>query len=469
MSKKGKVVKKSITLKKLKELSKAAFINKNYEEALRINEKIIDTYPKNGYGYKGVIKAKTHEYNHYLEENELKNIKKTYDDSLAILPKKDKEVMTNEFSEYVSDCKEVENLRRIKKEITGKELLRMVHQSNIAFLSQSLVTVRSYKIDGKRIKNVYDFIGGLFLFACLIFNLLNCNYLLFLTVPFGVFGIINVYSFIDMNFLKKGKIRSERRKIDELIFAADKRFTDLKDQIKKLDDNLKFLYEQKSNTILKIPHCFEEQIKEELSMNEEEEASKIYNKMLDNNACLFTLELEDKTNISVDDIELIVKEDLKKDDELSDYINSKSLEKKNKQNELLYMKKITLFNVISTVILLVISIFSIASLANDFYEINFVSFIIACIIGIISMLSYNIGNGKHKSLSDTFGDNLLSCTFCATLVYDLVYSSITNELKITYGFVQMPLIFILVFMGFVMFISLLKYNYFLKRLRGKPF
>lgn len=461
----AKTKKKTKSLKCYKESSEECFSSKKYEEALIINEKIVTSYPKNIYGYIGIIRSKTHDYSCFLEEYDIKLLKKDYEDAMKMGSKKEKEKLSNQFEEYINDCKEVENLRKIKKEITGKELLKIVHLSNITFISQNVVTASSYSIDGKKIKNIYDFINGLFLLICLIFNLIHRNYLLLLTLPFGIFGIINIYSFINTNFFKKGKMKAEREKINDLILAANKRVNVLKGEVKKIDDNLLFLYEQKSSTVLKIPASFEEQIKEEVSTNEKDNASKMFEKLLDNNAFSFIEELEAKTSISVDDIKTIINKDLKReDDELSNYINKKTSERKNKQNELLYMKKISNFNVIVMILLLVISIVSILSLIKNFYEINFISFVIACISGIISMLIYNINNGKHKSISDTFSDNLLSCIFSSTLVYDLIYSSITNELKVTYGFIQMPITFILIFMGFVMLVSYFKYKHFFNKL-----
>ncbi len=83
------------------------------------------------------------------------------------------------------------------------------------------------------------------------------------------------------------------------------------------------------------------------------------------------------------------------------------------------------------------------------------------------MLIYNIKTGKHSSLIDTFNDNLLLTIFNSTLVYDLIYTSITNELKFTYGFIEIPLIFVLMFMGFAGLISLLKYKNLMNKLRGE--
>lgn len=82
------------------------------------------------------------------------------------------------------------------------------------------------------------------------------------------------------------------------------------------------------------------------------------------------------------------------------------------------------------------------------------------------MLIYNVDTGKHASLSDTFNDNLLVTVFNSTIVYDLIYSKLNNGLSITYGFLQIPLTFILIFMGFVLLVSSIKYIYLLKKLRS---
>ena len=100
------------------------------------------------------------------------------------------------------------------------------------------------------------------------------------------------------------------------------------------------------------------------------------------------------------------------------------------------------------------------------HELHIKSFVFGCATGVLSILIHNVSSGKHNSLIDTFNDNLLSTIFNSTLVYDLVYMSITNELKFTYGFVEIPIIFILIFVGFVMLISLFKYKYLLKKSRG---
>ena len=130
------------------------------------------------------------------------------------------------------------------------------------------------------------------------------------------------------------------------------------------------------------------------------------------------------------------------------------------------MKKIKPYNYVILVILLIISIFSFIVIANNLHELHIKSFVFGCATGVLSILIHNVSSGKHNSLIDTFNDNLLSTIFNSTLVYDLVYMSITNELKFTYGFVEIPIIFILIFVGFVMLISLFKYKYLLKKSRG---
>ena len=153
-------------------------------------------------------------------------------------------------------------------------------------------------------------------------------------------------------------------------------------------------------------------------------------------------------------------------DELSKYLSGKLNEKKNTQNKLIFMKKIKPYNYVILAILLIISIFSIIVIANNLNELHIKSFVFGCATGVLNILIHNVSSGKHNSLIDTFNDNLLSTIFNSTLVYDLVYMSITNELKFTYGFVEIPIIFILIFIGFVMLISFFKYKYLLKKSRG---
>ena len=179
----------------------------------------------------------------------------------------------------------------------------------------------------------------------------------------------------------------------------------------------------------------------------------------------FTYLINEKTDLKADEVISKIRPHIKEDDELSRFIDSKLLEIKNGQKKSILMKDVKKSNYIITIILLLISVLSFVVLINNFYEVNFISFVLAIITGFISMFIYNINTGKHNSLSDTFGDNLLSTVFNASLMYDLVYFYVTKSISFTYAIIEIPIIFILILIGFVMLASLLKYNYLLKKLR----
>lgn len=210
---------------------------------------------------------------------------------------------------------------------------------------------------------------------------------------------------------------------------------------------------------------FTENIKEILIDDEKVIAEKISTSLASNDVVKFTLELEENTNLKAEDIiNKFSSETKKEDDEVLNYINSKMLEKKDNQTNILVMKKIKLFNIFVLALTLFISIGSIIIIANNFYELNLYAFILALIVGAISILTYNIDTGKHSSLSDTYYDNLINTVFNATLTYDLIYAKITNGLSFTYGFLQIPITLLLIFIGFVKLISILKYYNLYKKL-----
>ncbi len=458
----------SETLKSLREEAESYFEREDYSLSLSFCEKIKEKYPKNSYGYFGVIKSKTNNYKKYVEEDVLKELKKDSEKLFELAKKSEKDGLKKEFDEYVDDCHEVEVLKKNKKEITSKEFLKLLHNDGISFINQNISIASSYNLSGKKIVNVYDLIKGLFLLTCLIFNIIYRNYLLIITIPFGIFGIITIYSFFNMNFIKKGKLISEKKYLEKIISDANTKTNDLKKEIDILDENITFLRNQKKSTISKIPETFTSQIEDLISDDEEFIGAEILENLSSNNMAGFTYLIDEKTNLEAPDVLLKLKPSLKEEDsELIKFINKKLSEKKNGQNEVLLMKNIKPYNYIIIGMLVVISILSIIVILNNFYEINFISFVFASITGVISTLIYNIKTGKHKSLIDTFNDNLLSCIFNASLVYNLVYMSITNELKFTYGFIEMPIIFILIFMGLVGIISLLKYKNLMIKLRGE--
>lgn len=456
------------TLKSLKTEAEAYFEKEEYSSSLTLCEEIKKRFPKNFYGYFGFIKSVTHNYKKYVSTECLKKLKKDFDIAYELCKKENKEAVKLNFEDYVNDCKEVENLKKYKRELTSKYFLKALSNDGISFINQNISTANSYNLDGKKIVGSYDLIKGVFLFLCLVFNIIYPNYLLFITIPFGIFGLITIYSFININFFDKKKLRSEKKYLSKIIKEANKKISKIRKDILLIEESIEFLNGQKKETLLKIPETFFSDIKKYSDDNEEETALKILEALTNNNIPAFTILIEEETSLNINDVILKIKPSIKDEDgDLIKFIKNKLSQRKNSQNEIIMMKKITPFNYVIIILLLMISIFSITILVNNFDEINFNSFICALITGVISMLVYNIASGKHGSFMDAFNDNLLLTIFNSSLVYNLVYMSITREFKFTYGFIQMPIIFMLVLIGFIALVSLLKYKNLINKLRGE--
>lgn len=454
------------SLKKIKEEIELCFASLEYEKAEPYCKKFIDLSPKNAYGYVSYIKALTNNYNKYLEQEKLKDVRKIYDDAYALSSKNEKVILKKTFDDYLYDLKEVDNLRKIKKDLISKEFIKNIYNGSMAYINQNLNLALTYNKDGTKVKNIYDLINGLFYFSLLIFNIFNPNYLLILTVLFGIFGIITIYSFIEMNFFKKGKYRLQKDIYQKIIDDSNEKIFNIKQKIKELEESIAFLKEQKTTSKIKIPELFLNDINDLITNDEKQQADKIYDSFVLGDVVKFSFLLENNTNLNVDEVTDLLKEINDKDDELSKYVNGKIKEKKSNQNEALLMKKVSKFNIFALVITLIISIFSIIVLVNNFQEINFWAFIISIIVGIISMFIYNINTGKHAKFTDTFNDNLISTIFNSTMVYDLIYFKITGGLVLSYGFLKIPIILIFVLIGFVMLVSLIKYEHLVKKLRS---
>lgn len=446
--------KKGETLGSLKETADSLFNNKEYEKALEICNKISISFPKNPYGYLGIIKAKTKDYSVYLEDDEIKELKTTYKKASEILKKSDLKTEDIKFNEYLNDCKEVENLKKVRLEITGKFFIKAMLENKIMGLNKEISMIKQSKKNGKKVSDIYDFIYGLFFVICLIYSLFNPSYLLILTIPFGIFGLITIYKFIDDNFIRNKVYRLKKHKA--LIEKLNGEVKSVKVEIAKIKENMGFLNDQKITIISKIPETFLSSLESLTNNNEKETAINILSKM--DNKEEFRNLVETYTNLDSE-----VYSDLESDIKIENY--SLESKKDDKKFKLIYMKKIKLWNIILTILLLALSVLSSIILYNNFYELNGKSFVFGLITGIVSLLIYNINTGKNKSLTDVFNDNLLSTVFNASLVYDLVYISITKELSITYGFLEVPMIFLFLLIGYVMLFSLLKYANFIKKLR----
>ena len=131
------------------------------------------------------------------------------------------------------------------------------------------------------------------------------------------------------------------------------------------------------------------------------------------------------------------------------------------------MKKITKFNVVISLISFIFSIFTLIIIKNNFYELNYKSFLIGYIVGIITCLLYNINSGKNNSYFDSFNDNLIASVFTSSLIYNLIYYSITKSLGLTYNLIEIPIIYLLLLVGVVSIVTLLKYKNLLNKLRRK--
>lgn len=454
-------------LKKNKELIESCFNENRFLDGIAPSIKLMEGFPKNPYGYVSYIKAVTNNYNKYLKEDELKEVKKVYDEVYDLLSKKEKENLKNSFDDYLYDLKEVENLKKIKKEITSKFFLRNLYNDKITLLNQNINTINMYTKKGIRVKNSYDLIKGLFLIFCLVFNLINMNYFLIVTVPFGFFGLITIFSFFEMNFLSKGKYKEEKDKYNLVINGAKEKILNIKQEIKKIKDGINFLNEQKSSAISKIPELFNNEIKEFIEKNEKVTAKEISDALISTDVVKFQLLLEEKTNLKSDEVIKIIENELNYDnDELTAYLNEKILEKKNNHNEAIIMSKIRPINIVALIGTLLLSLGSILVLVKDFSEFHIFSFICGIVVGVVSLMAYNINTGRHASLTATFNDNLLTTIFYAVLTYNLLYSKYVGMGTKTYYFLQVPITFILLLSGLVLLSSIIKYTRFLKKLRS---
>lgn len=441
------------SLKKLKQEVESFFNENDYPSALNISKTIIKLYPKNKYGYVSYIRALTNDYNKYIYDEELKDLKKVFEQLYEISSKSDKIKFKKDFDDYIYDLKEVENLKKIKKEIITKEFLKELYVNRVTILNQNMNLVKRHNHEGLKIKSVYDLINGLFFVFCLIFNLINRNYLLFLTVPFGIFGIINVYSFLDTNLFSKHWFKKKTNKVLEEKFKDKK---EIQNEIEKTNNSIIFLMEQKKSSINKLPESFILEISDLIEENEKSKAKEILSSFSPNNIAFFVSLLEENTNLTLKDVNEIMENDVNKDNSSNNF----------KKNEIIYMKSIRPINYIALIVTLIISIASILIIIRDFKEYNLISFVVALITGTISMHIYNIDTGKHGKVTDTFSDNLLSTVFNSTVIYNLLYSYYVGDISVAYGFLSMPIVFALIFMGFVMFVSILKYKYLLKKLRS---
>lgn len=448
-------MKKALKNNNLKKLKNDFNATDNDEKKVVILNKIIKSYPKDVFGYENYIKLKTNNYSKYLKDEQLKDIKNIYDLECSNLDKLNIENLKKEYNDYIYDIKEVNNLVKIKKELVAKKLMNLIFNDNYLMINEYILNKKSYNDKGTKIKNIYDLINGIFMLVCLIFNIISPNLLLLITIPFGIYGLISVYNFIEFSFLNKDKNNVKET------YDKDNILKLIKSDLNKNNEMISFLEITKKESISKIPEGFKGDLDDYINDNEEGYAQIIYKAFKDENIPLFTSLLESNTNLTANDI-------YEKISEYHDLGDDKLKSKKNisNLNKSIYMKNVNYKCYILLLLLLFISISSLIIIIKNFNEVNYYSFIIALIIGIIKMFIYNIDSGKHGSIYETFSDNLISVVFVSSLVYDLIYSYISNDDTFTYLVFQMPISFLIIFSGFVMLISLLKYNHLLKKIKS---
>lgn len=453
--------KKKETLKSL-EKKLENFKKNDIEKACNISKKMIDSYPNNILGYSSFLKLKTNNYEKYIVEDELKELKSLYDKAEENLNYTDGQNLKVEFEEYLYDIKEIENLKKIKKDISSKILLKKIYEYGVTALNQYINELKLYDEKGAKIRSVYDLINGLFLVSCMIYNIIFRNILLFITIPFGIFGVIIIYSFFE-GFLKR--INISKNDSEKNIFINQKNnLKDLKIKIQKLDELILFLKNSKKDSISKIPQNFFVNQEKLLESDESEIANTIFIALKQNNLTLFTSLIDKSTNLNPEDIYEIMKSFVENKDEKEKYSNDKIAAKKVLKNKLIYMKSIDKKVYALMFFLLLFSIGGILVIRNNFNELNLISFLVACIVGVFKLIIYNIDTGKHASVYETFSDCLLSVVFSMSLSYDLIYTSISKSIGYKYLFIQMPLLFLIISIGFVMLISLIKYKNYYKKI-----
>ncbi len=457
--------KKSKSLKRYKEELDSLISNNDEDQIIKCLDNIIKDYPNNIYGYNKKIEYITKSYTKYINQDLLRELKQLNDVRINLASKKNKDLISKEFNEYLDDISEANTLEKIKKDIITNVLKKSIINDKLNYLNSVNNNLNTYRIDGKKILDFYDLIKGIFLTICLIFNIIYNNILLIITIPFGIYGLSIIYNYFTTNLTTGMLLKKKKDKYSNVRKLVKAKKDALESKLEKVEQSINFNIEQKKSVILRLPKLFKEDLNDLYTDNEGNISNSIKEVYISGNIEKLSDDLNEHTSENIDSFSKFVDEISEFDEEISTHIGNKESERKTNQTKLLVMNDIKKWNIVLLIILLVISVLSSIVIAFNFYDLNLKSFIIALIIGIISMCIYNINKGKSTDLLDTFNDNLISTIFNATLTYNLAYSSITKDIKLIYNFIEIPIIFTFILIGFVMLISFLKYNNYKKRLR----
>ena len=430
-------LKSNISLKKLNEQLDIALESNDEDKILKQIQKIIDIYPKNHFGYIKLIKYKTNNYKKYITDEDLKIVKDSYEMAYKYLPKKEKTPFKKEYDEYLHDIKEVNNLIKIKKNIVSKYFLKELYSNILLSLNINKLSLQS------RIQSGYNLVNGIFLLFCLVYNLIYRNAFLIITIPLGIFGVINILSFLDKKNLNQ--------KIIDYDYTNEKK--SISEEIKKIDNTINFYEEEKNVSLTKIPASFHNDINGFIINNEEAISKALYKYFYNNNYVALTTMLEENTNLKINDINKIISNYLNKDEKL------------HSKKKILYVKKINKYNYVVLGLLLLVSIATIIFVLNNRYMYRLYPFLAGVFIGIIKMFIYKIEIQDNIGLNKVFLSITKSVVFSSSLIYDITYMSTLHNASINYMLLKVPLTFFLLFSGLNMVTSYMKYNKLLKKIR----
>ena len=318
-----------------------------------------------------------------------------------------------------------------------KELYNGIFQSlNIGKLSKNM-----------KIKNVYSLINGLIFIICFAYNLLYRNLFLILTIPLGIFGIVNVLTYFDK------RIFSGKRRNNVDFEKLEKERLNLKIEIKKTDDSIFFHTNEKITSLSKIPESFKENLTDLINDNEEDKAKLIFDSFCENNYVILSALLDEYTNLKIEDI----------NNAISNYLRSDI--KLNNKSNILYIKKIKPFNYVLMILLIIISIISVFLMIKNNYLYHIKPLVSAILLGLLKTIIYSDYIEEKISIMKIFFKITKTSLFSSSLIYDIIYMSNVNNGNTKYMLLVIPFTFLFLFSGFNMIISYMKYNKLLKKIR----
>lgn len=453
-----------ITLKGLLTDANDLMNEKKYEEAYDVYQKVSIKYPKNYHGWHGLILSKTKEFTNYCKKEDIKLLKEYHEKELKVTKKGDLEKTELMFNEYLSDCNAVRSLNQLRDKITLGYFKQMILEEKIKRIKQKQLILDS-SVSKNKMMGVSNLIIGLFFIGCLIYSLFSPSILLLITIIFGIFGFVTVYRFFETNFFKRGKVRSKEKGFIDVLNSSNLCIIKTEELIKKTEEEIQFLINQKASAISSIPTTFIKNIECLLNDNEKNVANELFNLALKKQfeEPLIFKEYKDYENFFIENLE-------KDEDALTTYIDKISKERKSNFIEYSNMKEITNFDNIRIVLCIVISIlmsiFLYFSKNAIVHTLNVKPFIYGYVCGLIVPFLYNIKEGRHEKVFNTFIDNFVCTIFGTMLVYLLVTNNMNKSLNFLKDVLYPMFVYIITLLWIILLVSTIKYKALIKKLRS---